>query len=122
MSRIKSGVVTRRRHKRVLKRTEGFRGGRRCLFRSAKEALNRAMIYAFRDRRQRKRDFRNLWTIRINAAARENNISYSKLIHGLNLSGVDVDRKMLAQLAVEEPEAFTKLVSIAKEKLPVKQA
>ena len=117
MSRIKSGVVTRRRHKRVLKLTEGFRGGRRRLFRSAKEALNRAMSYAFRDRRQRKRDFRKLWTIRINAAARLNNISYSKFIHGLYLSGVEVDRKMLAQLAIEEPETFTKLVTVAKEKL-----
>ena len=119
MSRIKSGTVTRRRHKKILKQVKGFRGGRRRLFRSANEALNKAMQYAFRDRRQRKRQFRRLWNIRINAAARENDLSYSKFIHGLKLSGLDINRKMLAHLALEEPETFSRLARVAKEKLSV---
>ncbi|OGL43184.1 MAG: 50S ribosomal protein L20 [Candidatus Schekmanbacteria bacterium RBG_13_48_7] len=119
MSRIKSGTVTRRRHNKILKLTKGFHGGRRRLFRTATEALQRAMNYAFRDRRQRKRDFRKLWNIRINAAAREHNISYSKFIHGLKLSGIDINRKILAHLALEEPETFSKLVQMAKEKVVV---
>ena len=119
MARIKSGVVTRRRHKKILKLAKGYRGGRKRLFKSANEALNKAMNYAFRDRRQRKRDFRNLWTIRINAAAREHDLSYSKFIHGLKLSGVTINRKMLAHLALEEPETFAKLTEVAKEKLAI---
>ena len=117
MGRIRWGVVTRRRHKKVLKAAKGYRGGRKRLFRSATEAINKAMQYAFRDRRQRKREFRKLWNIRINAATREHDLSYSKFIHGLKLSGIDVNRKMLAQLAIEEPAAFSQLVHMAKDKL-----
>ncbi|NCO51182.1 MAG: 50S ribosomal protein L20 [Deltaproteobacteria bacterium] len=117
MSRVKRGFKARRRRNRVLKLAKGYRGARSKLFRSATEAVDRALNYAFRDRRVRKRDFRALWITRINAAARENGLSYSRLIHGLKLSDIALDRKILAQLAVTEPASFGAVVAAAKTKL-----
>ncbi len=111
--RVKRGYKARRRRKKVLKLAKGFRGGRSKLFRTAADAVDKALMYAYRDRRARKRDFRRLWITRINAAARMNNISYSKLIHGLKLANVDIDRKVLAELAVSDPTAFTKIAGLA---------
>ncbi|PAF47145.1 50S ribosomal protein L20 [Helicobacter sp. 12S02634-8] len=112
--RVKTGVVRRRRHKKILKLARGFYSGRRKHFRKAKEQLERSMYYAFRDRKQKKRDFRSLWIVRINAACRINNISYSKFMHGLKLANVELDRKILADMAMCEPEAFAKVVETAK--------
>lgn len=117
MPRVKRGFKARRRRNRVLKLAKGYRGARSKLFRSATEAVDRALNYAFRDRRLRKRDFRALWITRINAAARENGLSYSRLIHGLKLSDIALDRKILAQLAVTEPASFGAVVEAAKAKL-----
>ncbi|PAF41721.1 50S ribosomal protein L20 [Helicobacter sp. 11S03491-1] len=111
--RVKTGVVRRRRHKKILKLARGFYSGRRKHFRKAKEQLERSMYYAFRDRKQKKRDFRSLWIIRINAACRINNISYSKFMHALKLSNIDLDRKILADMAMNEPAAFAKVVQTA---------
>jgi large subunit ribosomal protein L20 len=96
---------------------KGFQGGRGRLLRTAKEAVDHALFYAFRDRRVRKRDFRRLWIVRINAAARENHINYRDLIHGLNLAKISVNRKMLAELAVNDPGAFSQMVSLARQSL-----
>ena len=112
--RVKTGVVRRRRHKKVLKQARGFYSGRRKHFRKAKEQLERSLVYAYRDRKQKKRDFRKLWIIRINAAARLNDINYSRFMHGLKLAGIELDRKILADLAMNEPASFTKLVESAK--------
>ncbi len=112
--RVKTGVVRRRRHKKILKQARGFYSGRRKHFRKAKEQLERSLVYAYRDRKQKKRDFRKLWIIRINAAARLNDINYSRFMHGLKLAGIELDRKILADLAMNEPAAFTKLVESAK--------
>ena len=117
MTRIKRGVVKHRRHKKLLKQTAGHRGVRHRLYRRARESLLHALQYAYEHRRKKKGDMRRLWSIRINAAARTNGISYSKLIHGLKLAGVDVNRKMLAELAMRDPEAFAQVASSAKEKL-----
>ncbi|PMP62336.1 MAG: 50S ribosomal protein L20 [Caldimicrobium thiodismutans] len=114
MPRAKGGFKTRRRHKRLLKLTKGYWGQRKNVFRRAKETLERALVYAYRDRRQRKRDFRRLWQIRINAAARLNGINYCKFMGGLKKAGIELDRKVLAYLAVNEPETFNKLAEIAK--------
>jgi len=114
MPRVKNSVATKKRRKKVLKQTRGYWGGRSRLFRTAREALNRAQAYAYRDRRARKRDFRRLWIARINAAARLNGLSYSRLIHGLNQAGVEVNRKILADLAVRDPEAFAAVAERAK--------
>jgi len=114
MPRVKRGFKARRRRNRILKLAKGFRGARGKLFRSATEAVDRALNYAFRDRRVRKRDFRALWIVRINAAARENGLSYSRLIHGLKQANVALDRKVMADLAVNEPQAFAALVERAK--------
>jgi large subunit ribosomal protein L20 len=114
MSRVKRGLAKRRRHKRILKRAEGYYGSRSKLVRVAREAVEHALRYAYRDRKQRKRDFRSLWIARINAAAREQGLSYSKLIHGLAKAGVEMDRKNLADLAVSDPAAFAKLASVAR--------
>lgn len=111
--RVKGGVVTRRRHKRALRRAKGFYGTRRRLFRRANEALLNAGVYAYRDRRNKKRDIRRLWISRINAAARLNGISYSRLIHALQQSNIALDRKMLADLAVKDPQAFASVVKVA---------
>ncbi len=117
MARVKSGKVTRRRHKAILKLARGYRGSKHRLFRTAKQQVMKSLMYAYRDRRVRKRDFRRLWIQRINAAARMNGLSYSKLMHGLKLAGVEVNRKMLADLAVADGNAFTELVNVARTKL-----
>jgi len=115
MARVKRAVHAKKHHKAVLERAKGYYGNKSRTFRAANEQVNHSMAYAFRDRRARKGDFRRLWIQRINAAARLNGISYSRLISGLRLAEVDVDRKMLADLAVRDAGAFTKLVEIAAE-------
>jgi large subunit ribosomal protein L20 len=115
--RVKRGFKARRRRKKVLKLAKGFRGGRSKLFRTAADAVDKALMYAYRDRRVRKRDFRKLWIARINAATRMNNLSYSKFIHGLKLAGVELDRKVLAELAISDPMGFTQIASLASEQL-----
>jgi large subunit ribosomal protein L20 len=112
--RVKTGVVRRRRHKKLLKQARGFYSGRRKHFRKAKEQLERSLVYAYRDRRQKKRDFRKLWITRINAACRLNDISYSRFIHGLNKAGIELDRKILADMAMNDAEAFAKVAEAAK--------
>src|SRR5690242_6636945 len=102
MPRVKGGTITRRRHKKVLKLARGFRGSKHRLFKTANAQVMKSLLYAYRDRRQKKRDFRKLWIARINAAARLNGLSYSKLVHGLKVAGVEVNRKMLADLAVND--------------------
>jgi large subunit ribosomal protein L20 len=113
MVRVKTGVATHKRRKKVLKAAKGFRGGRSKLFRTAKETLLRAGAFAYRDRRQRKRQFRKLWIQRINAAARSHGMIYSHFINGLNKAGVQIDRKMLAEMAVNDPASFQQLVETA---------
>ena len=117
MARVKGGFVARRRRKKVLKLAKGYFGSKHRLFRTAKEQVMKSLMYAYRDRRQRKRDFRRLWIMRINAAARVNGLSYSKLMHGLKLAGVNINRKMLADLAVNDAKAFEDLAGIAKQKI-----
>jgi len=117
MPRVKGGTVTRRRRKRVLKLAKGYYGSKRTLFKTAKQQVMKSGQYAYRDRRQKKRDFRKLWIARINAAARLNDISYSKLMHGLKLAGIDINRKMLSELAINDEKAFAQLVGQAKEAL-----
>lgn len=117
MARVKSGMVTRRRHKKILKMARGYRGSKHRLYRTAKQQVMKSLMYAYRDRRVRKRDFRRLWIQRINAAARLNGLSYSRLMHGLKLAGVEVNRKMLADLAVADGLAFTEIANVAKQKL-----
>ncbi|WP_339228351.1 50S ribosomal protein L20 [Oceanobacillus sp. FSL K6-2867] len=117
MPRVKGGTVTRRRRKRVLKLAKGYYGAKSSLFRVAKQQVMKSGQYAYRDRRQKKRDFRKLWIARINAAARLNDISYSKLMHGLKLAGIEVNRKMLSELAINDEKAFAQLVSQAKDAL-----
>lgn len=114
MPRVKRGFKARQRRNKVLKLAKGYRGARSKLFRSATEAVDRALKYAFRDRRVKKRDFRALWITRINAAARINGLSYSRLIHGLKVANVEIDRKILADLAVSDPGTFTEIVGVAK--------
>ena len=114
MPRVKTGVVRRRRHKKVLKAAKGFFSGRRKHFRKAKEQLERSMVYAFRDRKQKKREFRKLWIIRINAACRLNDISYSVFINGLKKAGIELDRKILADMAMNDAAAFSAVVAQAK--------
>ena len=112
MPRVKRGTKARQRRKKVLKAAKGFRGGQSKLFRTASVAVDRARMYAYRDRCTKKREFRKLWIIRINAAARENGLSYSQLMGGLNKAGIEIDRKILAELAVSDPAAFTKVASM----------
>ena len=114
MPRTRHSVASKSRKKKVLKQAKGYWGGRSRLFRTAREAVNRAQAYAYRDRRNRKREFRRLWIARINAAARLNGVSYSQLIFGLSTAGVEVNRKILADLAVRDPAAFSSLVEQAK--------
>lgn len=114
MSRVKRGVAAHKRHKKVLALTKGHWGARHRLYRTAHESMLHALAYAYRDRRNRKRDFRRLWIQRINAAARLHGLSYSRLIHGLSRANVTVDRKMLAELAVNDPGAFAELATLAK--------
>ena len=113
MTRVKNSVATRARRKKVLKRAEGYFGSKHRLYKTAQEQVMHSERYAFRDRKQNKRNFRKLWIIRINAACRENGVSYSRFIAGLNKAGVEVNRKMLSELAINDKEAFTKLVKIA---------
>ena len=113
MTRVKGGTIHRARRKKVLEEAKGYFGSKHRLYKTAKEQVMHSGKYAYRDRRQKKRDFRKLWITRINAACRMNNISYSKFMHGLQLAGVTVNRKMLAELAIDNAEAFTSLVDLA---------
>ena len=115
MARVKNGAVTKARHKKVLKSAKGYFGSKHRLYKSAKEQLMHSGQYAFRDRKQKKRDFRKLWITRINAACRMNDISYSRFIEGLNKAGVEVNRKMLSEIAINDPKAFAELVKVAKD-------
>ena len=117
MARVKRGVIARARHKKVLKAAKGYYGARSRVYRVAFQAVIKAGQYAYRDRRQRKRQFRQLWIARINAAARLNDISYSKLMHGLKLANVEVNRKMLSEIAICDPKGFTAIVNTAKKAL-----
>jgi len=112
--RVKTGVVRRRRHKKILKLAKGFYSGRRKHFRKAKEQIERSLVYAFRDRKQKKREFRKLWIIRINAACRLNDMSYSKFMNGVKKANIELDRKILADMAMNEPATFTAVVAQAK--------
>ncbi len=116
MPRVKRGVSTRRRKNRILRQAKGYYGGRSRLIKTAREAVEMGWTYAYRDRKQRKRQFRVLWIARINAAAREHGLSYSRFMHGLRLAGVEVDRKVLAELAISDPKAFGALAEMAKSK------
>ena len=122
MPRTRNAPATNRRRKRVLRRARGYWGNKSRLFRFAKDAVDRSGQYAYRDRRNRKRAFRSLWIQRINAGARSNGMSYSKLIHGLKLGRVEVNRKMLADVAVQDPEGFAQIATRAKEELEAKAA
>ncbi len=115
--RVKRGFKAKRRRKKILKLAKGHRGGRSKLFRTAADAVDKALMYAYRDRKARKRDFRRLWIIRINAAVRMNNLSYSKFIHGLKLAGINLDRKVLAELAISDPPGFAQIANLASEQL-----
>jgi large subunit ribosomal protein L20 len=115
--RIKRGSKARHRRKKVLKLAKGFRGGRSKLFRTAADSVDKALSYAFRDRRRRKRDFRKLWITRINAAVRMNDLSYSKFMHGLKLAEVKLDRKVLAELALSDPAGFARVVNLSAQQL-----
>jgi large subunit ribosomal protein L20 len=118
MARVKRGVAAHRRHKRLLNQAEGRRGTRSTLIRPAREALIHALVYAYRDRRDRKRDMRRLWIERINAASRQHGVPYGRFIAGLKAAGVEVDRKILADMAVREPAAFAAMVDTAKASFP----
>ena len=115
MPRVKRGLVVNRRHKKVLKLAKGYRGAKSKLFRTANEAVNRAMAYSFRDRKVRKREFRKLWIVRINAASRMYGLSYSRMMNGLKKAGVDLDRKILADLAVNDLPTFEELAKVAQQ-------
>ena len=117
MPRAKRGFKARRRRKKILKLAKGFVGGRHRLYRQARETLERGLVYAYRDRRVKKRTFRRLWNVRISAGARVNGLSYSRLIHGLTRAEVTLDRKILAALAVHDPDAFAAVAEVAKERL-----
>jgi large subunit ribosomal protein L20 len=117
MARVKGGTVTRRRRKKILKLAKGYYGAKHTLYKVANQQVMKSYMYAYRDRRQRKRDFRKLWITRINAAARLNGLSYSRLMHGLKLAGIEVNRKMLADLAVNDEKAFAQLADTAKAQL-----
>ena len=116
MPRAKRGFKARRRRKKILKLAKGFTGGRRRQYRQARETVERGLVYAYRDRKARKREFRRLWITRINAAARLNGINYNQFIHGLGQANVIIDRKILAALAVDDPNAFATVASLAKER------
>ncbi len=117
MTRVKRGVTARARHKKVLKFTKGHYGARHRLFKTANESMIHALLYAYRDRRQRKRNFRRLWITRINAASRQHQLSYSRFMHGLKQADVKLNRKILADLAVNDPQAFGAIVDVAKQSL-----
>jgi large subunit ribosomal protein L20 len=111
---VKGGIVTRRRHKKILKLTKGMYGTRHRLWRRANEAMLKSLRYAYRDRRTRRRDMRRLWITRINAAARQSGLSYNRFMYGLRKAGVELDRKVLAQMAIEDADAFAHLVEVAR--------
>lgn len=115
--RVKGGFKTRRRRNRMLKRVKGYVAGRRRIWRQAMETLRRALAYAYRDRRQKKRDFRRLWIARISAGSKAHGINYSRMMHGLKLANCELNRKMLAEIAVRDPETFGALVQMAKEQI-----
>lgn len=117
MARVKGGFVRARRRKKIMKLAKGYFGSKHRLFKTAKEQVNKSLMYAYRDRRNKKRDFRRLWIVRINAAARINGLSYSKFMYGLRLAGVEVNRKILADLAVNDIGAFNSLANVAKQKI-----
>lgn len=117
MARVKGGTIHRARRKKIMKQAKGYFGSKHRLYKTAKEQVMHSLTYAYRDRRQKKRDFRKLWITRINAACRENNISYSKFINGLSIAGVTVNRKMLSEIAIDNKESFTEFVEIAKKAL-----
>lgn len=117
MARVKNGAATKARRKKILKEAKGYFGSKHRLFKTAKEQVMHSYMYAYRDRKQNKRNFRKLWIVRINAACRENEISYSRFINGLSKAGVAVNRKMLAEIAIDSPKAFSDLVVIAKDAL-----
>ena len=117
MARIKVGVTAHRRHKKILKLAKGYRGSKHLLFKKANETVMKALSYARRDRRAKKREFRRLWIARINAAARINGLSYSKFMYGLKLAGVEMNRKVLSDMAINDAEGFAKLAELAKSKL-----
>jgi large subunit ribosomal protein L20 len=118
MPRAKGGPKTRRRHKKTMKQAKGYVGGRRKTYRQARETVERGLTYAYRDRRQRRRDFRALWIVRINAAARANGLSYSRLVAGLKAAGVEVDRMIRAALALDDPQAFARIAEVARTPAP----
>ena len=118
MARVKNAVNAQKKRRVVLERAEGYRGQRSRLYRKAKEQVIHSLVYSYRDRRARKGEFRALWIQRINAAARQNGITYNRFIQGLGLAGIEVDRRMLAELAVNEPQAFAQLAEAAKKALP----
>lgn len=115
MARVKNGAVTKARHKKVLKQAKGYFGSKHRLYKTAKEQLMHSGQYAYRDRKQKKREFRKLWITRINAACRQNDISYSRFIEGLTKAGVEINRKMLSEIAISNPEYFTELVKVARD-------
>lgn len=115
--RVKRGTKARKRRQKVLKLAKGYRGGRSKLYRTAADSVDKALMYAYRDRRQRKRDFRQLWIARINAAARLNELSYSKFMHGLKLAGIELDRKVLAEMAISDPPGFAQIAKLAAQQL-----
>ena len=117
MPRAKSSVVSRHRHKKILKLARGYRGAKSKLYRVAKQQVMKSLVYAYRDRRVKKREFRKLWIARINAAARMNGITYSRLMNGLKRAGVEINRKMLADIAINDTQGFGRLVEMAKGKL-----
>lgn len=117
MARVKRSYIARRRRKKILKLAKGYFGSKHTIFKTANEQVMKSLIYAYRDRRNRKRDFRRLWITRINAAARINGLSYSKLMHGLRLAEVDINRKMLADMAVNDAKAFADIAGLAKAKI-----
>lgn len=114
MARVKGAMRTRARHKKILKLAKGYRGAKSKLFRTANQAVMKSLVYAYRDRKQKKREFRQLWIARINAAARMNGISYSRFMNGLKKNGIEINRKMLSEIAVSDPAAFTALVEKVK--------
>ncbi len=121
MTRVKGGTISRARHKKVMKKAKGYFGSKHRLYKTAHEQVMHSGKYAYRDRRNRKRDFRKLWIMRINAAFRQNEISYSKFINGLNKAGIEINRKMLSEIAIDDPKAFASLVETAKAALEGKK-
>ena len=117
MARVKGGTISRARHKKVMKQAKGYFGSKHRLYRTANEQVMHSGKYAYRDRKQKKRDFRKLWITRINAACRQNDISYSKFINGLTKAEIDINRKMLSEIAIDNPASFTELVKVAKDAL-----